>query len=272
MNFLRIAMVSFAAMIGLGGAGPATSRRISGRRSRHLGAGFRIASAFTRRATRTRWKREPRCTPAAAALESASPSTRAGSITLRLRPARRATSANNSARVARAARWRSCTSRCSTRSTPSLRRIRSYTGISAANGASIDAAIAQAAHDTLAALFPSQRAALDALLADDLAQITVPDAAALANGVDLGRRAAAAILAMRARRRIAIHRAARGHRLHPERRGREVAPGPDRPVTACARRRMGRCRTVRAALVLSIPRAAAPADVRASATRPRSTK
>ena len=61
----------------------------------------------------------------------------------------------------------------------------------------MDAAIAQAAHDTLAALYPSQRPAFDALLADDLAVARIPSARALANGVDLGRRAAAAILALR---------------------------------------------------------------------------
>jgi len=72
-----------------------------------------------------------------------------------------------------------------------------YTGVRAAKGASMDAAIAQAAHDTLAALFPSQRPAFDALLADDLALVRIRSAQALANGVDLGRRAAAAILALR---------------------------------------------------------------------------
>ena len=73
----------------------------------------------------------------------------------------------------------------------------SYTGVRAAKDASTDAAIAQAAHDTLAALYPSQRPAFDALLADDLALARIPSTRALANGVDLGRRAAAAILALR---------------------------------------------------------------------------
>ena len=73
----------------------------------------------------------------------------------------------------------------------------SYTGVPAAKDASIDAAIARAAHDTLAALYPSQRPALDALLAGDLALAGIRSAHALANGVDLGRRAAAAILALR---------------------------------------------------------------------------
>jgi hypothetical protein len=73
----------------------------------------------------------------------------------------------------------------------------SYTGIKAKGGpASLEAAISQAGHDTLAALFPSQVAAFDGFLNQDLAKIaSKPEKAA---GVDLGRRAAAAILAMRA--------------------------------------------------------------------------
>src|SRR5207244_160361 len=61
-------------------------------------------------------------------------------------------------------------------------------------GASMDAAIAQAAHDTLASLYPSQADTLDAALAEDLASIAP-------NGKQPGRRvggqAAAAILAAR---------------------------------------------------------------------------
>jgi hypothetical protein len=74
---------------------------------------------------------------------------------------------------------------------------RSYTGVSAVKNTSIDAAIAQAAHDTLAALFPSQRVTFDALLADDLVDAQISSANALRNGIDLGQRAAAAILALR---------------------------------------------------------------------------
>jgi hypothetical protein len=72
----------------------------------------------------------------------------------------------------------------------------SYTGLPRARrDTSIRAAIAQAAHDTLVALFPSQAAHFDAELASDLARIGRghPTKA----GVDLGSRAAAAILAMR---------------------------------------------------------------------------
>jgi hypothetical protein len=76
---------------------------------------------------------------------------------------------------------------------------RSYTGLGRAReDASMDAAIAQAAHDTLVALYPSQRAALDALLAEDLGEIRVRGARAKANGIEVGSRAAAAILALRA--------------------------------------------------------------------------
>jgi membrane-associated phospholipid phosphatase len=66
----------------------------------------------------------------------------------------------------------------------------------AASNTSVDAAIAQAAHDTLVALYPSQTADLDERLAKDLRQI--PDSPAKLNGINLGRRAAAAILALRA--------------------------------------------------------------------------
>jgi hypothetical protein len=73
---------------------------------------------------------------------------------------------------------------------------KSYTGVDRPRGAtSLDAAVAQAAHDTLIALFPSQTANFDAALAADLAAIK--NKLERANGVDLGQRAAAAILAMR---------------------------------------------------------------------------
>ena len=60
---------------------------------------------------------------------------------------------------------------------------------------STDAAIAQGAHDTLFALYPSQRASFDARLAEDLAAITNP--IERDNGIALGKRVAAAILAAR---------------------------------------------------------------------------
>ncbi len=71
-----------------------------------------------------------------------------------------------------------------------------YTNIHPAPAmASRRAAIAQAAHDTLAALFPSQTPRFDLLLADELGQ--VPDGPGKAEGIYTGRRAAAAILALR---------------------------------------------------------------------------
>ena len=74
---------------------------------------------------------------------------------------------------------------------------RSYTGIKAKGGAhSIDAALSQAAHDTLVALYPSQAPAFDAFLAEDLFRIKSKNEKA--NGIELGQRVAAAILAMRA--------------------------------------------------------------------------
>jgi hypothetical protein len=73
----------------------------------------------------------------------------------------------------------------------------SYTRIPRASaGASVDAAIAQAAHDTLVTVFPSQASSFDALLAQDAAQIRAT-AAARQRGAEAGARAAAAIVALR---------------------------------------------------------------------------
>jgi hypothetical protein len=75
----------------------------------------------------------------------------------------------------------------------------SYTGLGQVRrDTSIDAAIATAAHDTLAALFPSQSPSFDSLLADDLNGIRGASAAGKAAGIELGHRAAALILALRA--------------------------------------------------------------------------
>ncbi|HEY4137627.1 MAG TPA: vanadium-dependent haloperoxidase, partial [Casimicrobiaceae bacterium] len=75
---------------------------------------------------------------------------------------------------------------------------RSYTSIApAAPNTAMNAAIAQAAHDTLVALYPSQRASFDALLDDDLGHM-LPRGRPQSNGVALGAYAAAAILALRA--------------------------------------------------------------------------
>jgi PAP2 superfamily len=61
---------------------------------------------------------------------------------------------------------------------------------------SLTAAVAQAAHDTLVALFPSQTPIFDDALTADLA--TIRPGWAKLNGINLGRRAANAILALRA--------------------------------------------------------------------------
>lgn len=72
----------------------------------------------------------------------------------------------------------------------------SYTGVQAGRGPlSVEAAVSQAAHDTLAALFPSQASGFAQWLAEDLAEIKNKNARG--TGIDLGRRAAAAILALR---------------------------------------------------------------------------
>jgi hypothetical protein len=58
-----------------------------------------------------------------------------------------------------------------------------------------DVAIAQAAHDSLVGLFPSQQARFDSFLAQDLSQIS--DGRKKRNGIALGREAAFATLALR---------------------------------------------------------------------------
>jgi hypothetical protein len=76
-------------------------------------------------------------------------------------------------------------------------KYRSYAGVAPTRGhVSADAAIAQAAHDTLVWLFASQTPRLDRLLANDLTRIGGP-AAALAAGEALGTQAAQAIIARR---------------------------------------------------------------------------
>src|SRR5215207_10635498 len=73
----------------------------------------------------------------------------------------------------------------------------SYVGLHRVSpGASVDAAIAQAAHDTLNALFPSQAAACTALLNEDLARIK--EGRQKSEGIAVGQQAAAATLALRA--------------------------------------------------------------------------
>src|SRR5438128_2122229 len=74
---------------------------------------------------------------------------------------------------------------------------KSYTGLRpASSDTSMHAAIAQAAHDTLVELYPSQKPSFDELLAEDLDQIR--DRQAQRRGIALGSRAANAILALRA--------------------------------------------------------------------------
>ena len=73
---------------------------------------------------------------------------------------------------------------------------RSYTGISRSpKEASVNAAIAQAAHDTLSVLFSSQAPSFDAALDADLKLVS--NGRAKNNGIDTGHRAAAAILGLR---------------------------------------------------------------------------
>src|SRR5262249_91243 len=73
---------------------------------------------------------------------------------------------------------------------------RSYSGLSlASRDTSLNAAIAQAAHDTLSALFPSQAADFDTALDEDLKPIS--NGRAKNQGIDLGPRGGGAILELR---------------------------------------------------------------------------
>jgi len=74
---------------------------------------------------------------------------------------------------------------------------KSYTGLPpASRDISMHAAVAQAAHDTLVALYPSQKPSFDELLAEDFDQVR--DRQAQRRGSAVGSRAAAAILGLRA--------------------------------------------------------------------------
>lgn len=72
----------------------------------------------------------------------------------------------------------------------------SYVGLyPAASKTQKDAALAQAAHDSLVGVFPSQKSRFDAFLSEDLNQI--PEGKKKRNGIALGRAAAFAVLAFR---------------------------------------------------------------------------
>lgn len=90
------------------------------------------------------------------------------------------------------------------------RRYRPYRlDLSAPGGASKEAAAASAAYDVLLVLHPDQKAALEALRASSLA--AVPDSDAKAQGIELGRQAAAGIVALRAGDGIGAAEAYRPH-------------------------------------------------------------
>lgn len=76
---------------------------------------------------------------------------------------------------------------------------RSYTGLARERRpASIDAAIATAAHTTLVQMFPSQRASFDSLYAEDIARLSPAIEQRKNLGIAIGNRAATRILGMRA--------------------------------------------------------------------------
>src|SRR4029077_4207718 len=68
--------------------------------------------------------------------------------------------------------------------------------VKAAHSARVDAAAAQAGHDTLVALYPAQQAELDSQLQTELSAI--PEGAAKQHGIQVGHDVAAQLLALRA--------------------------------------------------------------------------
>lgn len=76
-------------------------------------------------------------------------------------------------------------------------RFQSYAGLGRAQaGTSMNCAIAQAAHDTLCAMFPSQQAKFDGVLSDELKQ--TPNGRPKSDGIALGKKCAAKIMELKA--------------------------------------------------------------------------
>ena len=134
---------------------------------------------------------------------------------------------------------------------------RSYTGLAReTRPASIDAAIATAARDTLVNMFPSQAATFNSLYARDIARIPASQDRQRIVGVAVGQRAAMRILACE-RRRLGGDRSANGDGMDHQRCSRTLAPGSDQPGADRARCALGRGEAIRDALAITVPRAAA---------------
>ena len=115
---------------------------------------------------------------------------------------------------------------------------RSYTNVRPARtGASMTTAIAQAARDTLTALFPSQQSTFDQFLASDLNQVR--DGRAKTDGIDMGHRAAVAILSLRSNDGSQITRTAARSSVLSQRSTRQMAPGSNQPESDRPRRILG---------------------------------
>ena len=108
--------------------------------------------------------------------------------------------------------------------------------VPAAADARPDVAADQAAHDVLAALYPTTRAGADDLLRTELA--AVPDGEAKQDGVAVGQAAAAQLLTLRARRRRRRPRPRRSPRARsPATTGRPRRSSPPRCTRTGARSR-----------------------------------
>ncbi len=178
------------------------------------------------------------------------------SIILLLLPAKTASSANNWAPAARAAPWRSFTSRCSTQSMPFWGDIRATPESTRLRTPFRSGqAVAQAAHDTLVYLYPSQKPTFDQELADDL--LRVASDRQKSNGVALGKQIAAAHPGFAGWRWLRNTRASSGRRLLHKQPPGTLAAGPNQPDSSRARRALGRMQTIRDKINDSIPSPAA---------------
>ena len=193
-------------------------------------------------------------------------SMRAGSTTRRPRRAKTACSASSWGRAGRAVRSAIVHIAMFDAVNAIVGGYQSYAGICAPRlVASIDAAIAQAAHDTLVRVFPSQRKQLRRAAGRKLEQIG-GNPRHKARRQERRTTRAAAILAMRKRRRLGAEpRTGIGTATRATRRA--LAPGSGQPDPDRARRQVGQGTAVRIALGQAISHTAAAAMASEAYTR-----
>ena len=141
-----------------------------------------------------------------------------------------------------------------------------------APGTSLDAAIAQAAHDTLVAMFPSQAATFDALLAEDLARIRDRGAREGARHRARAARGGGDPGAARRRRLRSTPSRAMGIDFIPSDEPGKWRQDPISQIPLALGAHWGEVEPFVLALGRPVPRAAAAGARAARSTRPRSTR